>query len=327
MKIYGIFRGFAGLGRVVAGMGIVNRLRSEGHEVRIFTYAQGLTISEKYGFSCDLVKGEKDIGFMGIIPISPTGLSIFDDISKWQPDCVIIDGEPLMIDCLRSSGLNTKIIALTNPLDLYSKNNNPVTMNFFRHLFSQSDYIFSHGLQNIESYLPENMRGKVFCMNTILRDEILSIKHRTNKYINCILGGGTKNCAADFLLSTIEIARRVILIAKIKPDLMFNIYCNDKNIGKRIEDICDLQNVKIITDYVSPVDIYCNSRLVIARAGRNTLSELLYLKIPAIAISILGNVVSIEQRQNIKIASQISNKNIVGHNLNDDQSEFIKIFN
>lgn len=327
MKIYGIFRGFAGLGRVVSGMGLVKKFRDEGHEVKIFTYGQGLTIASKYNFECFAVKGDKDIGFMGIVPISPTGLAVIGDILAWQPDCVIIDGEPLMVDCLRINSVQNKIVTLVNPLDLYSEKNNPVTINYFRYLFCQSDMVLCHGLHSVKDYLPVEKNNKVHCLNTILRDEILKIKRNNPKYINCILGGGTKNCSEDFVFSTIEIAKRVMLIAKNRKDITFNIYCNDLEIGRKLENINSYSNVEIIKQYTTPADIYANSKLVICRAGRNTISELIYLKIPAIVISILGNIVSIEQSNNIKCANTISNGNIVGHSLNDEPAKIVDLFN
>ena len=325
MKIYGIFRGFAGLGRVVSGMGIIKRFEKDGCEVRVFTYAQGLSIAKEYGISCMPVKGDTDIGFMGIVPISPTGLAVVDDVLKWNPDCVLVDGEPLIIDCLRTVGIKGKIVALTNPLDLYSPTNNPITMKYFKHLFCQSDMILCHGLQSIEKSLTKIEKKKVFCLNTILRGEILDIKRSNPKYITCILGGGTQRCSRDFVLSTIEIAKRVILVAQQRPDLEFRIYCNDISIGTEIERLKP-ENVSVITEYTSPAKMYKDSILVIARAGRNTLSELLYLRIPSIVIPILGNVVSIEQNNNINIVSRLSRNNIIGYNLDDVPETILDAF-
>lgn len=326
MRIYGIFRGFAGLGRVVSGIGLLNKFRDEGHEVKIFTYMQGCTISSQYGYSSLPVKGEKDIGFMGIVPISPTGLSVITDILIWKPDCILIDGEPLMIECLRLAGVSGKIIALTNPLDLYSEKNNPVTMKYFRHLFSQSDIILCHGIHNVEKHLKGYLKDKTFCMNTILRNEIFSIKRNNPKYIACILGGGTKNCSDEFVNSTLRIAGKVILLAKKRQEEIFNIYCNDDNIGERIKRLNPSSNVNVIVKYTSPVDIYSKSKIVIGRGGRNTISELLFLKIPSIVIPIASDIVSIEQKNNIQYASNISNNNIIGYNLLDESEKIISIF-
>lgn len=41
MKIFGIFRGFPGLGRVVVGAGLLSMLKARGHEVKAYSYLQG----------------------------------------------------------------------------------------------------------------------------------------------------------------------------------------------------------------------------------------------------------------------------------------------
>ena len=194
----------------------LNKFKNEGHDVRIFTYKQGLSIASEYGCKCFSVKSESDMGFMGIFPISPTGLAVVDDIVNWNPDCILIDGEPLMTEFLHLAGINGKIIALTNPMDLYSEKNHPMTMKYFRHLFCRSDMILCHGLHGVDNHLPDNLKKKVYCMNTILREEILSLKFVQPKYINCILGGGTKNCSDDFVNSTLEIASRIAFAANKK---------------------------------------------------------------------------------------------------------------
>lgn len=327
MKIYGIFRGFAGLGRVVSGMALIERFRADGHEVRVFTYAQGLSVAKEEGLPCLPVKGTKDIGFMGLVPISPTGLSVIDEILAWQPDVILVDGEPLMISCLRAAGVKGKIIALVNTTDLYSPTNHPVTMNFFRHLFCQSDLVLCHGLQNIEDHVPKEFQRKVVCLHTIFRQAILKIRRERSKDVICILGGGTKNCAQDFVDSTVEIGQRVLLLAQKRPKIKFRIYCNDEVIAERIQNEFNvLPNVQIIASYASPCDMYENAAIVIARAGRNTLSELLYLKIPAIVIPILRNVVSIEQNRNVQIVSNLSNGRIIGYDLRSNPTDIIEAF-
>ncbi|MCR4656324.1 MAG: hypothetical protein K5770_08870 [Lachnospiraceae bacterium] len=42
MKIYGVFRGFHGLGRVMFGISMLSMLREAGHEVKAYSYLQGV---------------------------------------------------------------------------------------------------------------------------------------------------------------------------------------------------------------------------------------------------------------------------------------------
>ena len=102
MKIYGIFRGFPGLGRVMSGVALLNSLRRQGYEVYAYSYLQGLEVLKQNNISLihDEQPSKLHIMVIGLNPISKIAGEIYDDIIKNKPDLVLVDGEPLFISTL-----------------------------------------------------------------------------------------------------------------------------------------------------------------------------------------------------------------------------------
>ena len=65
----------------------------------------------------------------------------------------------------------------------------------------------------------------------------------------------------------------------------------------------------------NPNDIYSNAKLVLARAGRNTISELLHLKIPSLLFATSCNIRGSEQSQNLKSVKEISQGQLLGFDI------------
>ncbi len=92
---------------------------------------------------------------------------------------------------------------------------------------------------------------------------------------------------------------RIIEAAGLMPEEYFTIYCNDNSLAQDLFCKCELKNVSIVEKYTSPKEMYKNAKAVVCRAGRNTISEVLYLNIPAILMSTSGDFRSVEQEKNM----------------------------
>jgi UDP-N-acetylglucosamine:LPS N-acetylglucosamine transferase len=66
--------------------------------------------------------------------------------------------------------------------------------------------------------------------------------------------------------------------------------------------------------------MYSNAKLVLARAGRNTISELLHLKIPSLLFATSCNIRGSEQSQNLKSAKDISMGQLLGFDVTSSES-------
>jgi UDP-N-acetylglucosamine:LPS N-acetylglucosamine transferase len=70
--------------------------------------------------------------------------------------------------------------------------------------------------------------------------------------------------------------------------------------------------------------MYNSARMVIARAGRNVVSELLYLNIPGLLIATNGDYRSKEQEKNIDMMISVSNHLFDKFNILDDDDILIE---
>ncbi len=299
MTIVGIFRGFPGLGRVVSGTELLETLRDEyGCEAMAFSYLQGAIYLNARGMRQTISVPDNDICPLGILPTGFSAGSIVDAIRNIGPDCILIDGEPLLLQQMRICFPSIKIVTLLNPSDLDNAGIHESHIKYFRHLYSLADLTIVHGLRRICK--PDGF-GKFVSTRTILRREIGDIVRNPKNLICCVLGGGTVNADEDFLANTLAVATHCIRLMKRLQTFRSVIACGCEKVAKHVERLADgLENVEIRSDYISPKEFYGNAALVITRAGRNTLSELAFLGIPAIVFAVGSRFRSIEQSDNAR---------------------------
>lgn len=323
-KIYGVFRGFPGLGRVSSGIALLQEFQNMEYEIAGISYLQGQEALRKQNVS-QLFKYKIepcDITSIGINPITGFANKIIEMIIKNQPDMVIIDGEPLLESTLCDVYPKEKIIALLNPTDLENETLPVSTMKFYHKNYLSASNAIVHGI-GIKNANKIYKGCNINYIATILRKEVVDIAHSTtftNRIIG-VLGGGTVNSSRSFADSTISMGRKIIEIGKMLSDYEFYVYCNDYSIKRAIEkNVSVPANTNIVAEYVSPAVMYSNIRLVIARAGRNVISELLYLNIPGLLIATSGDYRSKEQEKNINMIINESNNLFDKFNIDDDTS-------
>ena len=216
---------------------------------------------------------------IGLLPTNVIGTYIHEKIRCFLPDVVIIDGEPLIIQALRISYPKLKIVALLNPADIENEQNDKDAMRYFNAMYSLSDLAIVHGLRSVSKI---GSYKKIVSVITILRKEILKVNTNRTNNIFCLLGGGTVNVGYSFSESTIQ-------IAKLSMDASESL--NEFKHGKNIilyDKILDIQ------------EYYSKAGLIITRSGRNTLSELAYLGIPALSFLSGCQYRKAEQKQNLE---------------------------
>lgn len=303
MKIYGIFRGFPGLGRVMSGVALLNSLRRQGYEVYAYSYLQGLEVLKQNNISLihDEQPSKLHIMVIGLNPISKIAGEIYDDIIKNKPDLVLVDGEPLFISTLSMIYPREKIISLLNPSDLHNPSLPISSRLFYQRHYLSAGYSIVHGVGVEKSEVLEKNSSEIKWVNTILRDEIINIKNNdSSKDIVGILGGGCQNSSKGFWESTILMGKKMIESSRILSAYRCRIYCNDRTVASALHQyLSENDSVEIFDSYVNAARMYSGAKAVICRAGRNTTSELLYLKIPSILLSANNDFRSEEQKKNI----------------------------
>lgn len=314
-KILGIFRGFPGLGRVVSGVSLLETLQKDHNcEVEIITYLQGNEYLASKGLQGGYTISHADYCSIGLLPTNKMGASIHCKVKSYNPDLVIIDGEPLILHSLRISNPTLKIVALMNPADVDNPQNDKEAMDYFNTLYQLSDLAIIHGLRTVE---PQYSYNNYISIKTILRTEILGIRNNPSNNIYCVLGGGTVNAEQSFIDSTVKIAKLCKATADYLPGYNMHIICSSSNI---CNTICSGKgNVFIHREVMNATDFYTDACLVITRSGRNTLSELAYLGIPTISFISGCSYRQIEQKQNMEEMNSIG---ITTANLSDNPTEF-----
>ena len=324
MKILGIFRGFPGLGRVVAGTALLKSLQNKYHcDVKAFTYLQGRELLHENQIEEIPVRmPENDhIMILGLNPIGHTGEDICRYIIQEKPDLLILDGEPLLTRCISQIYDRNRIICLLNPHDIINHSLPQSSMFFYHDHYLSAGHAIVHGINLSEELIPkQNNHCQIYITNTILRNEIFKIQCRKNAIIG-ILGGGTRRASSSFFDSTVKMGLRIAECAVLMPNEKFILYCNDDEVKKAIETNCKADNLEIIAQFTQPDEIYNNAKVVICRAGRNTVSEILFLKLPAVLISTSGDFRSAEQDKNIDSMCRFSNGLIQKYHFTESAQE------
>ncbi len=292
----------------MSGVSILSSFKELGYEVKAYSYLQGVKALSRHNI--DLIMCEQPdtyhITSIGLNPVCRTSEKLIKLICQESPDLVIVDGEPLFTSTLVSVYPRNKVVSLLNPADLYNPANPVSSMNFFcKHYLSAGSAVV-HGIDKDSIIIPKDTCGcNVIKTNTILRKDVLETVTKEKTNVVCILGGGSSNSSENFWNSTIEMAKRILETARCLINETFIIYCNDDTVAKAIKSISLPKNVRILSEYALPQEMYDTAKIILCRAGRNTISEILYLNIPAILMSSNGDFRSSEQNENIKKACSI----------------------
>lgn len=319
MRVLGIFRGFPGLGRVVSGVSIMETLRDRyACETKMISYLQGNRYLQSRGYTDIQEAIPMDYSSIGLLPTNRMGVHIHAVIKSFSPDLVVVDGEPLIIQSLKISYPKLKIVTLLNPADIDNPHNDKEAMDFFNHLYSLADLAIVHGLRKPNLTYPYK---RIISSGTILRNEILNIRYNPSNEIYCVLGGGTVNVGYQFESSTIAIANICKQLARVLASYKMHIVCSSQNIYDALCESQSENNVILHNEVLKAEDYYSKAALVITRSGRNTLSELAFLGIPALSFVTGDNYRRVEQEQNLK---SINAKNILSANLDTPLEEIYK---
>lgn len=324
MKIFGIFRGFPGLGRVVSGIALLDELREKGHSIKAYSYLQGNDLINKYGIEriIDDEPYDPHIMVIGLNPISKEIGKLFDVIQNEKPDLIIVDGEPLIISTLSTVYPRERIVCLLNPSDIENTSLSVSSIRFYRNHYLTAKHVFVHGFISCDySKIADEYHCNIYNINTIIRPEVLKIntKNFSNTIVG-ILGGGCAHSSTGFLQTTINMANNIYQLSKLMKDYNFVVYCNDSLVKTSLLN-CVSSNFKIIDEYTSPQYMYEDLCAAICRAGRNTTSELLYLGIPMLLFASDGDFRSVEQERNIrslrKISKGLADQVYINENISD----------
>lgn len=235
----------------------------------------------------DLLDGNLQIGQSAFC--TPFGLETkkcVAAIEQFQPDLIINDGEPYLIEVTRDI-LKLPALVLAHPADLYSSANSKLAIDLFRYFYSKADLVMAHGLGRIP---PDQTRiggkaGTVIETNTIIRDRLYQQTLvsqpeivTTSPFVVGVLGGGSQNVSSQFQAGTATFGAWMIQACNELGIHQATLYCADRAIYQTLKTIPSPQTaLKLVADPIDNSTDIIQADLVIGRAGRNLLSELIAL--------------------------------------------------
>lgn len=252
------------------------------------TYYTGYTFLQSLEYPVtDLLDGNLQIGQSAFC--TPFGLETkkcVAEIEQFQPDLIINDGEPYLIE-VTSDILKLPTLVLAHPADLYSPANSKLAIDLFRYFYSKASLVIAHGLGRVS---PEQTQiggkaGTVVEINTIIRDRIYQQTLiaqpeivTASPFIVGVLGGGSQNVSSQFQVGTATFGAWMIQACNELGVHQATLYCADREIYQTLKKIPSPQtDLTLVADPIDNSTDVIQADLVIGRAGRNLLSELIAL--------------------------------------------------
>jgi len=292
MKVCFICRGYPGLGKVVGSVAIdeiLKKFYGKGNYQSVFlSYYVGYKFLKSINYPViDILNSSFSISESGFC--TPFGMEtnkIVDTIIQFKPDLVFNDGEPYIIE-ITSEVLKLPTVVLAHPADLHSPANSKLAIDFFRHFYSKATLVIAHGLDRLPSETTwiGGKAGQVVEMNTIVRDSIYQQTLKPQKtlsrsypYIVGVLGGGSKNVASSFWEGTVKFGEWMIAACNDLNIRNATLYCADENIYTKLQKVPTTRtSLSIVAQPEDNSHDIIQADIIIGRAGRNLLSELIAL--------------------------------------------------
>jgi UDP-N-acetylglucosamine:LPS N-acetylglucosamine transferase len=292
MKVCFICRGYPGLGKVVGSVAIDEILKNfcgkENYQSLFLTYYVGYKFLKSIHYPViDILNNSLHICQSGFC--TPFGLEtkkLVETITEFKPDLVFNDGEPYLLE-ITSELLKLPTVVLAHPADLHSPANSKLAIDLFRHFYSKAALVLAHGLDRLPSASTwiGGKASQVIEMNTIVRDSIYQetlkpkkVLSRDSPYIVGVLGGGSKNVASSFWEGTIKFGEWMITACNKLNIKNATLYCADENIYTKLQNIPTAKtSLSLVAQPKDNSHDIIQADIVIGRAGRNLLSELIAL--------------------------------------------------
>ena len=300
-RIAFVCRGYPGLGKVMGAYAVDTMLRE-----RLGSNTTSLFFSYFQGFQYLRSRSRPVVDLLAhcppfepgrfCAPLGPETELLVEELERFQPDLVVNDGEPYLID-VTAELMGIPTVVLAHPLDLHNPMNSCIGINSFRYFYSKAALVIAHGMERLPSDRLElgGRAGRVLEVNTIVRPALLKFaaRPRSNNTgaatLACVLGGGTRNASRDFFESTVKLGEWTIRACNdLKIDTL-SVFCADQVVHDRLASIASPRSRVILE--AEPMDIaevLSQADLVVGRSGRNLMSELVTLGKRGLAVPCQG---------------------------------------
>lgn len=320
LRIYYVLRGYPGLGRVMGGVALHETLRAKlgnQYQGRFASYLAGYRyLSGTCHSTLELFPDDFRLTPNAYLnPLGHESMLLAEDLQRFRPDRVVVDGEPFCIAWLKDV-LGLPVTALAHPADFYNPSNNALASALFRYYFCQADQLFVHGLEPLPSEVASELKARTSLIETrtLVKPAIhVEGKRRRGgaaskgKHVVCVLGGGTDNVSQQFLEATVKIGAWTMIVARAIPDMQLTMFCTTTALRNEMLAVAGpaLSNWELYGELRDATTALIAADAVVARSGRNLVSEILTLGTRALVIPVRAETYRAgEQRRNATIACQ-----------------------
>lgn len=301
MNVLYVVRGYPGLGRVMGSLALDSSLRAINPRPRashFASYLAGLRYLRNTGHSViDLYPSgyyQRPNAFC-----SPFGCEadvIAQVAGERAIDLVVIDGEPLLIDFV-ASVLKLPVWVLTHPSDLDNPHSTPAGIELFRLYYSRANRVVAHGLGRLPpSRLALGGRaGMALEINTLVRPSIAAAGAARRRgfemppglgHVVGVMGGGSENVVPAFAERTKALARLLVTACESSGVERLTVFCANRDLAQSMKGNAPASFVEFVEEPVDNSASLIAADLVVGRSGRNLVSEILTLGVPAIIVPV-----------------------------------------
>jgi hypothetical protein len=287
VKIVAICRGIPGLGRVAPALALTQTLAATGP---VTTWFASYEAGAQYLAACG--QNVTDIGRpegLFIDPVSPQALRVLELVEAAVADLVLVDGEFYLPTTL--THLAVPVVYLANPHDLIGTPNTFRRVN--RLLLVHADAVLISSLACRQPRLQPQLVPDTPCLEVpaLVKDVALSHCRATGPPRVLVSTGGGSLRSPSLRAATDQALAHVLdaLAAMAEAGCVGKV---SVVLGADATLPAQWRQVTWMTAINGPTelaDLYPSHDLLIARAGRNTIAEAVYCRIPAILVPITAD--------------------------------------
>ncbi len=310
-RIAFICRGCPGLGRVSPSVALWQTLQGLGYKkFRFCTYLTGAQYCASLGLPYDDIGAP--VGHF-LEPISDPTENCVKILQDFKPDLVVVDGEPYLIPIFRKLGY--MVLNLVNPHDLAIPQGHYQKMYTF--LSEGADCTIASGVnsQSDTRYsLPPWVTSLPHLIKEANHNGVLGLKAAERPHVILTLGGGVSQAGKAFRESSRQ-ALNICLeafVTMLRDGQIKQATVLPNGISDIDPRFSSFFGINFFTKHCDLVDLLPEADVIITRAGRNTISELLYYQKAGVIIPIsIDPLRGREQASNAELLKQYAGIKVI----------------
>jgi UDP-N-acetylglucosamine:LPS N-acetylglucosamine transferase len=272
-----------GLGRVTPAVGLVNTLTRRGEiEVVFASYAAGVRYLQRLGMTVEDL--DMPAGLF-IDSVAPQALQVLGLVERYQPDAVLVDGEPFLPVTLADVGV--PVVYLANPYDLLPDTTTFQRVNRRLLTFADAVIVSSVGCPRPRPHQRVIVGTPCLEVPAIVKEFPLPHQRSPRPRVLVTSGGGSVGADPAFRAATDDAIEQTL--QELRPLVgagQISAVTLVLGVDAASPALCGEPWLRVIAEATELTDLYAHHEVLVARAGRNVAAEALYCGIPTVLLPI-----------------------------------------